>query len=91
MKINLEQEEKDALETMSKSGANYVVALKKVFNEALKDLENIRNIDPKSNMGLQTLARQLACEMVVDMRDAVFGPEQKKNIVSEQPPRKRFI
>lgn len=74
MKIILPEEETNALETMIRSGANGVKVLDRIFKESIEDLKNIKNIDPKSNMGLQTLARQLACEIVEDIQKLIFSP-----------------
>lgn len=72
MKIPLEESELKALEQFVGSGANYVKVIAKIFNVAIEDLKNIENVDPKGNMGLQTLSRQDALKTVREVRDTIF-------------------
>ena len=46
--------------------------IEKILNESIADLKDITNIDPKGNMGLQTLARQEACKEVKAIKDLIF-------------------
>ena len=73
--IKLDQSDENALAQMVGSGANYVKVLKKILNESIEDLIDVRNIDQKSNMGLQTYSRQLAAEKLIEIRDLIF-PDQ---------------
>lgn len=71
-RIELEQDEVDALENLVNSGSTGVAVLKKIIKLHIEELESVRNIDPKGNMGLQTLARQNALEIVEDIAKMMF-------------------
>jgi len=81
MKINLDENEQNALATFNNSGQNAIQVMKKIFTFYIEDLESVKNIDPKGNMGLQSLARQEALKIVEEMRDIIFpdlaGPAQR--------------
>lgn len=72
MKIDLEQQELNALATLGTRGGADVEALKKVFRAAEAELRDVMNIDPKGNMGLQSLASQRAVEMLWEIGDVIF-------------------
>lgn len=84
MKINLQIEEQNALAQFVGSGANYVRVIEKIFAEAINDLKDINNIDPKGNMGLQALARQEAVKTILEIKDAIF-PDQAEKIPTARP------
>lgn len=68
-KLNLAQDDIDAIQALVSQKSLGVVALKKVVEYYMNDLLDIRNIDPKGNMGLQTLAAQRAHETL----SSIFG------------------
>lgn len=72
-KILLDANEVQALQQFEASGMNAVKVIKKIFDLATADLQNIENIDPKGNMGLQALARQEAVAWVRELGGLVFG------------------
>ena len=72
MKINLDQNEVNALEQFEGSGMNAVPVIKKILEKSIDFLGDIANIDPKGNMGLQTLANQNAVKELKDIRDTIF-------------------
>lgn len=80
MKINLDQNEIDALEKFEGSGMNAVGVIKKILQYAIDDLGNIENIDPKGNMGLQTLANQNATKELKVIRDTIFPGVARQNL-----------
>lgn len=57
---------------MVKGGGAGVEALSELFASAERELRDVLKIDPKGNMGLQSLARQLAVEMLLEVRDVIF-------------------
>lgn len=81
-KIELTQEQEDALSQHSQSGAKGIVLIKKIFEHYTQDLADITNIDMKGNLGLQTLARSTALDTIKEMQKLIF-PEmfvaEKKN------------
>ena len=79
MKINLDQNEIDALEKFETSGMNAVAVIKKILDTSISYMGSIENIDPKGNMGLQTLANQNAVKELKDIRDAIFQSMAKIN------------
>lgn len=83
-KINLTPEQVNALEQHSNSGANGVKIIKAILTFYIEDLINIDNIDPKGNMGLQTLARQEAKKTLVEVRDLIF-PELSEDMKKATP------
>lgn len=78
MKINIDQNESNALEAFASSGANYVKVIEKVFKFAIDDLKDITQIDPKGNMGLQALSRQEAVTHLIAIRDVIFPSVENK-------------
>lgn len=72
MKINLEKNEEDALASMIASGGNHIPVLRKLFSQAIDDLKDITNIDPKANVGLQTCARQEAVKQLIEIESKIF-------------------
>lgn len=72
-KINLEQEDSLILERFAKSNSSDVKVIKKIFDFYINDLRDVRNIDPKGNMGLQALGAQLALTNLDEIRDLIFG------------------
>lgn len=84
MKINLDENKSNALGKLMAVGGAGVEALKELFQAAEAELRDVSNIDPKGNMGLQTLAAQKALEAVKEIRSHVFLDtsvriEKKKN------------
>lgn len=85
-RMNLDQNEINALEQFEASGMNAVAVIKKIFNFHIAELDSIKNIDPKGNMGLQSLANQNALEAVEGIRDTVFQTvAQKKKVPIAEP------
>lgn len=72
MKIILQEDETKALENLAGSGANGYDVMKKVFQLHIRDLHSIMNIDPKGNVGLQTISRQHAYETLLDIAEIIF-------------------
>lgn len=72
MKINLDENKSNAIEKLMGVGGAGVEALKELFQAAEAELRDVSNIDPKGNMGLQTLAAQKALETVVELKAHVF-------------------
>lgn len=72
MKIDLDQKKADTLAAMVKGGGAGVEALSDLFAAAESELRDVLKIDPKGNMGLQTLARQHAVDMLLEVRDVIF-------------------
>jgi len=85
-KINLDKNEEDALGALILQGGNSVAVLKKIFTLAIEDLKDITNVDSKGNMGLQTLARQLAVEKMIIVRDLIFQEVQTKPFIEKEKP-----
>ena len=54
------------------SGNNAVAVLKKIFKHYIAQLESVRDIDPKGNVGLQTCSRQNALETIEEMELVIF-------------------
>lgn len=77
MKIILSPNEKADIENLSASGARGYEVLKKIFKTELNDLKSVMNIDPKANVGLQTCARQLAYEYLLDIAEIIFLDESE--------------
>lgn len=84
-RINLDQGEETSLEQFVGSGANYVKVIEKIFTFYLEDLKNIQNIDPKGNMGLQTLARQEAFGNLEEIRNIIFPGLAERKKLEERP------
>ena len=72
-KIELEDDELAALEGLVRQGGTGIYAVKRIFAVAIENLGDIRNIDPKGNMGLQALAAQNACKMLEEVRDTIIN------------------
>jgi hypothetical protein len=70
--LNLAQEDVDAIQALVSQKSLGVLAFKKVLEYYMNELKDIRNIDPKGNMGLQTLAAQLAYEKLEDFFKSIF-------------------
>ena len=64
--------------------ASEAPVIKKIVKHYLKDLESILNVDPKGNMGLQTLARQEAYKYLIEIFDKIF---QEPVIPGRQKPK----
>lgn len=81
MKINLDPEKSNAIAKLMGVGGAGVEALKELFIAAESELDSVRNIDPKGNMGLQALAAQKSVEVLLEIRSHIFpelrGPERK--------------
>lgn len=72
MKIELDEQKSNALAGLVAAGGAGVEALKEIFTAAELELRDVLKIDKKGNMGLQSLARQEAVEMLLQIRDVVF-------------------
>jgi len=72
MKIELDENKANALAKLMAVGGAGVEALKELFQAAEAELNSVKNIDPKGNMGLQALAAQRALEAVLEVRENVF-------------------
>lgn len=72
MKINLDEDKSNAIARLMQVGGAGVEALKELFQAAEAELNSVKNIDPKGNMGLQALASQKALETVVEIRANLF-------------------
>lgn len=77
MKIILEENEENVLASLQNSAMPGFKVVEKIFKLNMEDLESIENIDPKGNMGLQTLARQEALKTLKDIYQKVFGSTVK--------------
>lgn len=87
MKIILEPNESSAIANFAASGHQAYPVLKKIFKYYQDELESVRNIDPKGNMGLQSLARQEALKILDDISNEIFpdiSPPRRK----EEPGKK---
>lgn len=92
MKIKLTNDQGNAIDKLIANGGAGVEALKELFNQAIAELSDIRNIDPKGNMGLQSLASQKALEIIDEIQHLTFPKESnKKNlggvVIDDQPRR----
>lgn len=72
MKIELDEQKQNALVALVTSGGAGVEALKDLFMAAELELRDVLRIDNKGNMGLQSLARQEAVEMLLQIKDVIF-------------------
>lgn len=84
MKIELDEKEINTLAAFSSKGGADVDALKKLFRLGEADLIDIRNIDPKGNVGLQTCARQEAQKILAQIKQIVF-PESEIRMEKPKP------
>lgn len=71
-KITLNETEEADVQNLATSGSKGYDVLKKIFQEQVRDLASVMNIDPKSNVGLQTCARQLAYQSLLEMAEVMF-------------------
>ena len=71
-KIELNENQTNALATLVANGGTGVEALKALFVAAELELRDVLSIDKKGNMGLQSLARQEAVEMLLQVRNLIF-------------------
>lgn len=81
-KLVLEQHDIDAIQALVSQKSTGVLAFKKVLEYHMNDLLDIRNIDPKGNMGLQTLAAQLAYQSISEIFESIFlidAPSKKQD------------
>lgn len=88
-KIKLNDDESSALENFARSGQQAYPVLKKIFKHYIGDLESVRNIDSKGNMGLQALARQNALESLEEIEEQIFpdvAPARRKPEPGDRPP-----
>lgn len=63
----INKEDGAALDQLWRSGMPGIDVTKRVITENLLDLIDVRNIDPKGNMGLQALARQEAAKKLQEI------------------------
>lgn len=75
MKIDLEQNKLDAIQKLMAVGGAGVEALRELFSRAEAELSDVRNIDPKGNMGLQSLAAQQAIKVLDEIKSQIFPDE----------------
>ena len=89
MKINLEEGKSNAIAKLMGVGGTGVEALRELFASAIAELSDVRNIDPKGNMGLQALASQKAVEALQEVQGHIFPETQaargKGGTEKEQP------
>lgn len=78
-KINLDESESEALANLAASGVNGYDVMKKIIQFYMRDLASILNVDPKGNIGLQTLARQHSYETISEIAETLF-PEDAQAI-----------
>lgn len=70
--IYLDENKSNALAKMIAAGGAGTEALRELFTKAEAELRDVLNIDPKGNMGLQSLASQRAFETLQEIRKQVF-------------------
>lgn len=66
--LKLNEEEKNLLKTFPQTSPPTVAIFKKIFTHYIGELESVRKIDPKGNMGLQTLAAQRSLETLEEIQ-----------------------
>lgn len=71
---NFSQDEEATLTRFAESGSKELTLVKNILSYYIEDLGNIMNIDPKGNMGLQSLARQEAFGVVSSIAK-LFTPD----------------
>ena len=71
-KIDLSPEEQNALSQLSVSESAWARVARKVLIEGVNELMDIRSIDPKGNVGLQTCANQRAAEILTELFSIIF-------------------
>ncbi len=71
-KLVLSAEEQEMISSLIKQKSAGVQVIEKVIKYYLEQLRDIRNIDSKGNMGLQTLANQNAHELLLDIFNEMF-------------------
>ena len=81
--LKLNEEEKNLLKTFPQTSPPTVAIFKKIFTHYIGELESVRKIDPKGNMGLQTLAAQRSLETLEEIQK-VFIQETETG-VAQQP------
>lgn len=79
MKINLDENKTNALSKLMGVGGAGVEALKELLQSAEAELIDVRNIDPKGNMGLQSLAAQKSVEILAEIISHIF-PDVVKTV-----------
>jgi len=84
MKIDLDENKSNAIAKLMAVGGAGVEALKELFQAAEAELNSVKNIDPKGNMGLQALAAQRALEAVLEVRENVFPDSVRTEMVNGQ-------
>ncbi len=77
MKIILDENEVNVLESLQRSNMPGFEVVKKIFKLNMEDLESIENIDPKGNVGLQTCSRQEALKTLKEIYEKVFGTQPR--------------
>lgn len=90
-KINLNADDKQHLASLIGTNAPGIGVLKKILKHYTDELRDVRSIDPKKNVGLQTVAAQKALDVLIEFEDEVFNAA-KPRIVSGGPegqPQKR--
>lgn len=84
LKINLDENDSNALATLESTGAKGIEVQKKVFQYYMDDLSSVNNIDSKANMGLQALARQEAYKTLCEIAE-IFFPSEASKIRASMP------
>lgn len=74
-KIELTEQQANALAGLVANRGAGVEALEALFIAAELELRDVLTIDKKGNMGLQSLARQDAVEMLLMIKDLIFPSE----------------
>jgi len=77
MKIILDENEENVLESLQRSNMPGFKVVEKIFKTNMEELESIANIDPKGNVGLQTCSRQEALKTLKEIYEKVFGSTVK--------------
>jgi hypothetical protein len=71
-KIQIDPAEQATLDSLLGSGAPGLALMRRIFDHYVDDLGDVRNIDPKGNVGLQTVARQEALNILEEIRGTIF-------------------
>ncbi len=69
---NIDATEKQNLESLIATNAPGVQVLKKILKHYMNELQDVRHIDPKGNVGLQTVSAQRALEILAEFEQEVF-------------------
>lgn len=72
MKIELTPEDENAIATLVATKGAGVEALKRLFSAGIADLRDVMTLDPKGNLGLQSLAAQRAVSVVEAIQAKIF-------------------